>query len=321
MMILFSSSSLLFFFFPQLSHLPLPLPQPLPPVVASAASAHLFTEGWKTSSLYYLPSSIQHKQHSLSLARPPALVLSFESSFPSFVILNNFFFVFDPASLAPHMLPHLYNHFPPADNSSRRSKPSHSDQKPTISKTMNACLLTPSTPNPRHFHHQHPHARKKNSSKTTNAKSSCCCINTGSPETKLASNHHNKRVGNSLFFLSFFLSCNPSSSLKTNIHNPDKTDQQTNKKRNNTQQQQATVASSSNKGSGCNVAAAGSQATWAVLIRKDGKKLERKSLGTTTTTDGLRTGAAANWSLNLDTMAGLDGWGRGRAGRGGIING
>ncbi len=71
-MILFSSSSLLFFFFPQLSHLPLPLPQPLPPVVASAASAHLFTEGWKTSSLYYLPSSIQHKQHSLSLARPPA---------------------------------------------------------------------------------------------------------------------------------------------------------------------------------------------------------------------------------------------------------
>jgi hypothetical protein len=44
-------------------------------------------------------------------------------------------------------------------------------------------------------------------------------------------------------------------------------------------------------------------------------------LGTTTTTDGLRTGAAANWSLNLDTMAGLDGWGRGRAGRGGIING
>ncbi len=145
-MILFSSSSLLFFFFPQLSHLPLPLPQPLPPVVASAASAHLFTEGWKTSSLYYLPSSIQHKQHSLSLARPPALVLSFESSFPSFVLLNHFFFFFDPASLAPHMLPHLYNHFPPADNSSSRSKPSHSDQKPTISKTMNACLLTPSPP-------------------------------------------------------------------------------------------------------------------------------------------------------------------------------
>ncbi len=206
-MILFSSSSLLFFFCPQLSHLPLPLPQPLPPVVASAASAHLFTEGWKTSSLYYLPSSIQHKQHSLSLARPPArppaLVLSFESSFPSFVPLNHFFFFFDPASLAPHMLPHLYNHFPPADNRSSRS---NSDQKHTISKTMNVCLLTASSPNPRHFHHQHSHARKKNSSKTTDAKSSCCCINTGSPETKLASNHHNNRVGNSLFFLSFFLS-------------------------------------------------------------------------------------------------------------------
>ncbi len=113
---------------------------------------------------------------------------------------------------------------------------------------------------------------------------------------------------------SFFLSFNPSSSLKTNIHNPDKTDQQTNKKRNNTQQQQATVAST-NKGSGCNVAAPGSQATWAVLIRKDGKKLERKSLGSTTT-DGLRTGAAANWSLNLDTM--MAGWmGGGGGGRGG----
>jgi hypothetical protein len=86
------------------------------------------------------------------------------------------------------------------------------------------------------------------------------------------------------------------------------------------EQHPATVASSRNKGSGCNVATAGSQATtWAVLIRKDGKRLERKSLGTTTTTttDGLRTGAAANWSLNLDTMAGwMGGGGGGRGGEG-----
>jgi hypothetical protein len=55
-----SSRWLSFFFF----FLPLTLPQSLPPVVASAACTHLFfSESWtSSSSIFFLPSSIQHKQ-------------------------------------------------------------------------------------------------------------------------------------------------------------------------------------------------------------------------------------------------------------------